>query len=134
MTDFAADATVGAVTVDRSCADLVICNGASDCAAEPVEVCGEVNDAVGGVDKTVDDDDPAVDVDAAVDVVVVVDDVVVVTAHSIASVDDCVFSVVGADDVDCRRRAAAVRARVRGESTGGTGPTIFSSKRCERRS
>ena len=45
MTDFAADATVGAVTVDRSCADLVMCIGADDCGAEPVEVCGEVDDA-----------------------------------------------------------------------------------------
>ena len=43
-------------------------------------------------------------------------------------------TVVCAVDVACRSRAAAVRARVRGESTGGTGPAMFSSRRCERRS
>ena len=89
MTDFAADATVGAVTVDRSCADLVICSGAGNCAAEPVEVCGEVDDAVSAVDRGVDDDSAAVDVDAAVDLVVVVDDVVVVTALGVTSVGGC---------------------------------------------
>ena len=134
MTDFAADATVGAVTVDRSCADPVICNGADDCAAEPVEVCGEVGDAGGAVDRTVDGDDAAVDVDAAVRVVVVDDDVVVVTAPGVASVGGCIVTVICADDVDCRSRAAAVRARVRGESAEGTGPAMFSSNRCERRS
>ena len=134
MTDFAADATVGAVTVDRSCADLVICDGADNCAAEPVGVCGEVDDAGGAVDKTIDDDSAAVDVDAAVDVVVAVDDVVVVTARGVASAGGCVGTVVGAVDVACRSRAAAVRARVRGEATGGTGPAMFSSRRWERRS
>ena len=134
MTDFAADATVGAVTVDRSCADLVMCIGADGCAAEPKEVCGEVDDAGGAVDRTVDGDDAAVDVDAAVGVVVVVDDVVVVTAPGVASVGGCIVTVVCADDVDCRSRAAAVRARVRGESAEGTGPAMFSSNRCERRS
>ena len=133
MTDFAADATVGAVTVDRSCADLVVCNGADDCAAEPVEVCGEVDAAGGAVDRTVDGDDAAVDVDAAV-TVVVVDDVVVVTTPGVASVGGCFVTIICADDVDCRNRAAAVRARVRGESAEGTGPATFSSNRCDRRS
>ena len=113
MTDFAADATVGAVTVDPSCTDLVMCNGA-DCAAEPVEVCGEVDDAGGALDRVVNGDEAAVDVNAAVDVIVVVDDVVVVTAHGVASVDGCVGMVVCADDVDFRSRSAAVRACARG--------------------
>ena len=134
MTDFAADATVGAVTVDRSCADLVICSGAGNCAAEPVEVCGDVDDAVSAVDRAVNDDIAVVDVDAAVDVVVVVDDVVVVTALCVTSVGGCAGAVGCADDAACRSRAAAVRARVRGESTGGGGPAMFSSRRCERRS
>ena len=134
MTDLAADATVGAVTVERSCADLVIYSGADDCAAEPVGVGGDVDDAVGALDRVVDDDSAAVDVDAAVEVVVLVDDVVVVTAVSVAAVGGCSGTVVCAVDVACRSRAAAVRARVRGESTGGTGPAMFSSRRCERRS
>ena len=134
MTDFAADATVGAVTVDRSCVDLVMCMGADGCAAEPREVCGGVDDAGGAVDRTVDGDDAAVDVDAAVGVVVVVDAVVVVTAPGVTSVGGCSGAVICADDVDCRSRAAAVRARVRGESAEGTGPAMLSSNRCERRS
>ena len=134
MTDVAADATVGAVTVDRSCADLVMCIGADGCVAEPEEVCAEVDDAGGAVDRTVDGDDAAIDVDAAVGVVVVVDDVVVVTALGVTSVGGCAGAVGCADDVACRSRAAAVRARVRGESTGGGEPAMFSSRRCERRS
>ena len=114
MTAFAADATVGAVTVDRSCADLVVSSGVDDCAAKPVEVDGECDDAGGAVDKVVDDENATVDFDAAVDVVVVVDDVVVVTAHGVASVDGCVGMVVCADDVDFRSRSAAVRACARG--------------------
>ena len=119
----AADATVGAMTVDRSCADLDGCSGADDCAAASVGAGGEVDDAVGAVDKVVDDDIVAVDVDAAVDVVVAVDDVVVVTATVTGLPGCCVGTVACADDVDCRSRSAAVRARVRGEDAGGTEPT-----------
>ena len=88
-----------------------------------MEVGGDVDDATGAVDTVVDDDSVTVDVDAAVDVVVAVDDVVVVTAAVIGLPGCCVGTVTCADDVDCRSRSAAVRARVRGEEAGGTEPT-----------